>query len=391
MRDVSRRAWLLTALLLIVGISAALGVRRPAPKQVVVVTGKGAGTGEAARDEALRDAMRRAVERVAVKLYSETHTKNYVTVLDRVLARAQGYVTDHRIIRETVEDGVTVLKVKVTVATQTVVDDWGAIQVALETAGKPRLLIVSDDTVDGDLSPQFITEFALTQYLTNKGFPIVDHRQLKEISIKEMKAARAAGDLGRVAKIASQYNGEIVLVGEAIATYGGTLDIAGVTVRQYAATMRLKAVRTDTAEVLTSVDAIGRASNMNRGGAAEESLKKAAREVGKKLVKGIMVRWRDESFGGSALTVVITKANFTGLDRLMGILKTTKGVSSVVQRTFRGGTAELEVTTTKTPRRMAQLLESLDEVKLSVQEMTARRIVAAFEGLGEPASQPAGE
>jgi len=385
----SRSLRILLIVALCVALPGVLFAAEPAAKRVVVVTGKGAGADDAARDEALRDAKRRAVEQVAVKIYSETQTENYVTVLDRVLSRAQGYVTDAKILEEKVEDGTMVLKVKVTVATQTIMDDWGAIQAALEGAGKPRIMVVTEDMIDGVYSPQHSTEYALMGALGKKGFPLVEYEQLNQVSMKEMKAAHDAGDAGRMSKIASQYKGEIVLAGDAKATYGGTVTIAGVTVHQYQATVMLKAIRTDNAEVLTSFDAVGKASEMNRGSAAEKALKEASQIAATKFVKEIMVRWRDESFGGSALTVEITDVNFTGLEKIISALRTYKEVASVVQRIFRGGTAELEVTTTMPPQRLAQTLESLKGIKLNVKEMTARRIVAAFGGLEGTESQPA--
>lgn len=346
----------------------------------VIVTGKAPGKGEDAREEAVRHAMRRAVERVAVKVYGESRTENYVTILDRVLTRSQGYVKGYKILKETVEDGNTVLKVRVNVSIRLVKDDWGVIQTALETAGKPRLLVFIEDVVDKKHSLRAVTENALTEYLSKKDFPLVDGEQVRAVEKRELKAARAAGDHGRIARLGTQYKSEIALFGEAEAGYGGTVTVAGVTVHQYSAQLDIRVIRTDTAQILGQINATGKASTMNRSRAAKDALRDAAKKAGKKFVKTILKKWRDESYGGAAVILVINDVGFSDLDRVIAELKKRKGVVSVTQRHYRGGSAELEVTSKLTPRRLAQTMEALEGCHITVEEFTARRIVTKFRG-----------
>jgi len=353
----------------------------------VIVTGKAPGKGEDAREEAVRHAMRRAVERVAVKVYGESRTENYVTILDRVLARSQGYVKGYKILNETFENGTTILKVRVTVSTRLVKDDWGEIQTALETAGKPRLLVFVEDFVDKKPSLRAVAENALTEYLSKKDFPLVDGEQLRAIEKRELKAARAAGDNGRIARLSTQYKGEIALFGEAEADYGGTVTVAGVVVHQYNAQLDLRVIRTDTAQILGQINVTGKASTMNRARAARDALTDAARKAAKKFVKTILKKWRDESYGGAVVVVVVNDVGFSDLDGIIRQLKKRKGVASVTQRHYRGRSAELEVISKLTPRRLAQAMEAMDGYRITVEEFTARRIVTRFRGKRRPAAE----
>jgi len=382
-------------LLLAFCLLAASPLQAALSEKTVVVTGKAAGTDEDAKDEALRDAQRNAVEQIAVKIYSETRTDMFATVLDRVIARAQGYVKNSRIIRKDVKDGMTILRVRVTVATQSVVDDWGAIQAALKGAGKPRTMVVVseliDEVVETKRSNISNAENAVIRYLNKKGFPLVDKAQMKAVEATEMKAARAAGDVPRMARIGSQYKAEIIIVGQAEATYGGTITMMGTTMYQYKAQLDLKAIRTDTAQVLAASTSTGKAAGMNRGDAAKKAIKEASKGASKRFLDDILKRWRDEFFGGAAVTVIINGAEFKDIDKIMKAIKTRRHVSGAVVRTIRPGSANVEVTTTLDARRLAESLEKLPGIKLKVEEMTAKRIVTRYVSSPGPSVAPEGE
>jgi len=384
MRDFGRIVFAGMLVFLVVFLSVSVFARDVGIERAVVVTGKAPGRGEDAKKEALHDAMRNAVERVAVKIYSETRTDNYVTVLDRIIARANGFVKGYKILTEKYVDGNTVLKVRVRVGTSSLKDQWGAIQTALETAGKPRLLIFIEDVIDRRLALRATTENALTEYLDKKGFPLVDGEQIKAVEKRELKAARAAGDYGRVARLGTQYKGEIALFGTADATYGGTVTIAGVTVHQYNAQLDVRVIRTDTAEILGQINQEGKASKMNRGAACKEALRDAAKKAGKVFVKRILKRFTDESFGGASLVLVINEIGFTDLNNVMRDLRKRKGVEDITQRHYRQRSVELEVKSKLTPRRLAESVEALANYKITVEEFTARRIVTKFRGKRAP-------
>ena len=94
--------------------------------QSVTVVGRAEITGsnrDGARNNALTSALREAVEKgIGVWVQSQTEVKNSALVRDQILTRAQGYVTDHEILKEKVEGDTLVLTVKANVA----VDKIGA-------------------------------------------------------------------------------------------------------------------------------------------------------------------------------------------------------------------------------------------------------------------------
>jgi len=94
--------------------------------QSVTVVGRAEIVGsnrDAARNLALTNAFREAVQQgVGVWVQSQTEVKDAALVQDQILTRAQGYVTDHEIVKEKVEDNILALTIKANVA----VDQIGA-------------------------------------------------------------------------------------------------------------------------------------------------------------------------------------------------------------------------------------------------------------------------
>ena len=72
---------------------------------------------DGARTNALSNAFREAVEKgLGVWVQSQTEVKDSALVRDQILTRAQGYVTNHEIIKEKVEDNLLVVTIKAEVA-----------------------------------------------------------------------------------------------------------------------------------------------------------------------------------------------------------------------------------------------------------------------------------
>lgn len=94
--------------------------------QSVTVVGRAeivGGNKDAAHTNALTNAFREAVEKgIGVWVQSQTEVKDSALVKDQILTNAQGYVTNHEIIKEKVEDNILAVTIKAEVA----VDKIGA-------------------------------------------------------------------------------------------------------------------------------------------------------------------------------------------------------------------------------------------------------------------------
>lgn len=99
---------------------------------------------DGARNNALANAFREAVEKgIGVWVQSQTEVKDAAVVRDQILTRAQGYVTDHEIVKEKVEDNILVLTIKANVAVDKIGADIKALVGRVSTAmGNPSITFV---------------------------------------------------------------------------------------------------------------------------------------------------------------------------------------------------------------------------------------------------------
>ncbi len=120
----------------------------PADEQHVTVEGRaalGRGGVAAARDAAIRDAMRRAVEQVVGTLIdSRTLTENFVTVRDHIYAASDGYVSRYDVVSEGAEAGGETYLVRLDAAVRRgqVKDDLATYRILQVQTGRKRLMVI---------------------------------------------------------------------------------------------------------------------------------------------------------------------------------------------------------------------------------------------------------
>lgn len=99
---------------------------------------------DGARTNALTNAFREAVEKgIGVWVQSQTEVSDSALVRDQILTRAQGYVTNHEIIKEKIEDNVLVVTIKAEVAVDKIGTDIKTLVGRISTAlGYPSITFV---------------------------------------------------------------------------------------------------------------------------------------------------------------------------------------------------------------------------------------------------------
>jgi len=132
--------------LVVVGVLSALCGQLCAAQSVTAV-GRAEIVGsnkDGARNIALTNAFREAVEKgIGVWVQSQTEVKDAALVRDQILTRAQGYVTDHEIVKEKVEDNQLVVTIKAQVAVDKIGADIKSLVGRVSTAmGNPSITFV---------------------------------------------------------------------------------------------------------------------------------------------------------------------------------------------------------------------------------------------------------
>lgn len=364
----NRTRFFLKPFVLLLAVLAAVGIAaRPSFSQEdvqrVTVEGIDAIIGSnqmLARDKALEQALRAAVEQVAgTVVSSETLVENFQLVNDRIYAKAKGFVQSYNIVSEgPVGDGTYKVVVEAVVSKKMLADSLkDLVETSLQLTNKPRTLFMIAEQQLGDEAWKAwwtqigvagvpvgqpvdlnTTENTFLQEFTDNGFPVVD----LAAATRNMKVSNAYGvsDLTdrQVRELGEQMTAEMVIYGKAYVKQGP--QILNSPMYSIPANISVRVVTTDTGRVLTSANESCTIVHSIIDVGAPEALRKCAKKVAEilmpKMVKTIV---EDRS-----VELSIAYAKYKDLVNFKQALKDEiRSIQAVHQRQTGKGSTTLEL------------------------------------------------
>lgn len=315
-----------------------------------------------ARDKAIEDALRRAVEQVVgTMVTSESKTKDYQLLEDNIYTHSKGYVESYKIISEKVEDNVYIVDIQADVSTGKIEGKLKAIGIAISRKGKPRVMFLISEQNVGQETPSYwwgttaavsdigIVENTMINIFQKNGFTVID-RQAVSGKIKVKDAYRVASLSSEAAKsIANQTDAQIVIFGQAIAKSLGNQPIGtspdSPKYPTASANLSVRALNTDNGEIIATATGEHVYPHPSEISAGNNALKMAAEKVANQLIDGIMEKWNQELSGGQMISVDITGIEDPGfLSEFKNFLtQQIRGVQGVQIRKFKKPDASLDI------------------------------------------------
>ncbi len=346
---------------LIVLILVANPVAAETESATVTVDGVGAiiaGHLPNARDRAIDDALRKAVEQASgVVVSSESVQENFQLVEDKILSRAKGYVKNYEIVKESREDDTYRVSIKAQVAMELLAQDLCNL---LARRGMPRVAaVIAEQGVGTTADPVLlltdlsVAETTIIGFLKNRCFLVVDTSRTDAARDREAALAAVRGDDRAAASLAKHLGVDILITGKAIATDSGS--ILG-TLRSVQATVTARAVKAANGHVMVAGTEQASVAHVSavQGGVA--GLQKAAAALAAKFSSGIV----DEiAPTRETLTVVLTGvASSAEVTHFREVLTSRiQGVRDVYDREFTGTSAALDVVCSCTARSLADQID----------------------------------
>ncbi len=314
-----------------------------------------------ARDRAVEDALRKAVEQsVGTLVESETQVRNYQVLSDDIYSHSSGYVQSYQIINESLEGNILKITVKAAVSLGSLTDDLRAVGILLKRLDKPRIIVVIDEkntALDED-TPLHQTEDTLIEKLSAKGFSFVDRRLVNQ-KLESEKARLAEGeDIGFITSFGLQEGAEVAIIGKTLVEKNPNPAYQKLgPLESYLATVSIRAVKTDTGSLLALANGTGAALHINPLTGGNEAVKKAAQQASEHLINNMIDRLNREMGGALTVQLIITGLNDQLLVALKNDLKSRiRGVVDVHQRFFGDNTANLDVEIKGTSQMLADEL-----------------------------------
>lgn len=332
---------------IVAGILAFIGTARAQDaSDLVEVTVSGEGMSE---DSALRDALRRALERGAgMEISSHSQTSNFELIRDTIYARADGIVTDYKVLERGEGAGGTYFcKILAKVSKSSVAATWGEVQNVLDQIGRPAIAVFIQEKIDGQLQDSSILQAKIEERLLKAGFDVRAGDHLQEVARRESLSAESEGNIAKVQAIAKDFHTQIFITGTAQANAAGVKELAGEPTAMYNGDGMIKMFYTDTGQ-LVSTESLANWRGGARGfydqspQAGKKALENAGEELVERCFQTVMRQWATRISSGGEITLEIEglsvadgikmkkKLRDIDPDRIMSVdgPSTTKGVAT---------------------------------------------------------------
>ncbi|MBU0717621.1 MAG: hypothetical protein KJ749_05170, partial [Planctomycetes bacterium] len=359
------------------------------PPTRVVVTGKAAGAGLMAQDEARADARRNAVAQacgVFVDAYSKV--EGYELVRDRILEHSRGYLTGYDVKREWVEGGISYCEIIATVDAVRLKDTWEREFAQLrEEESNPRtvLIIIQDDDTTDLVPPQFggACQARLEAHLRSHDVLLLDQQTLDAVRDRDIVLASANADIAAMAARAAEFSADLLLFGQAEATPLGPVDLGSQTIYRHQLTLSMRVIQADSAQVLTSNTYPAFPHRTFGPGCDQDGFAKLADEVADQLLQDVNEAWKKRATSRRIFRVVLqdcSRRDFREelLPEFLKMRGVQQGPEGVKLREVVSGQVSVDIYWAFDLNTLADKLELISTANLSLEiiEQSANRIVA---------------
>ncbi len=221
----------------------------------------------------------------------------------------------------------------------------------------PRIMVITVEYIDGIEQPASIAQAEMEKEFLRNNFPLIDKSQME--MIKERDAVLSFSDPDRAAALGRNYGAEIVVVVEAKSNMTDTSQPYGVTVYAYECDATAKAIKTDTAQVMTSESASTIERGSGRIPTANKACEKAILEIAASLINDINENARKDVYSETTVQLVCSNANYEKVKEFVKALDEQRSIKAVHERSIERNVAIIDIALLGNTDFLADLLEEM--------------------------------
>jgi len=354
----------------------------PSVDKWVTATGKAAGSDLTAQDQAIADALRQAVEQACgTFLTAESKSRDYQLVYDKVFADTVGYVREHKVKRVWVQEDITHAEVAAHVSTQKFEKNWAVIAHTVQQENNPRVVIAITDTDAGnDDDPERtliagVVQGKLEDFFLSKGIQLVDKTTATEVNKRDIVLAGLKDDIQELAALGARFKADVVIFGQTSAKRGGSITIANQPAYKFTATLNVRAVRTDSAQLMMS-KSFGPASatSLQSAGGHEKAAAQLAEESAPDVLQAVVEAWRKQVHVTRNIRLEIAGLEYDKWQAFRDEVSKLRGVKALNLREITEGVANIDAQYEYNTQTLADHVGELESVSLKVVEFNPNRL-----------------
>ncbi len=342
----------------------------------VTVTGVGMD-----KDEATRDAMRKAVEAGAgTYIYSQSKVRDFALIRDTILTRSAGFLQSKKVISaKQLEDQTWEVRLQAVVSIKGIVDVWGVVKNLLQQMGRPKIMVAVTEKINTAVQQDSTVQTRIEGILLKSGFLLVDKKQLKAIEVKDLQAAVAEDKPDKIQAIAKRYGAQLFIVGSATAT-GKPVTIMGIAGYRYGADTNIRCFRSDTAQLLSSRTSRVMTSQRADRVAASKALSGLGGAIAPVIRDDVLRFWQDALEGRGEVQLIVdglaSFTNYVKLKKALGELKAAKNVNGNFHNKVGKFSIESDLNADKLGEKLVEAMEGT----LEISDVSQNVIKATYKG-----------
>lgn len=317
-----------------------------------------------ARDEALRDAFKNAIEQgLGVQIQAQTEVERFQLVKQIVLTESKGYIKSYKILSE---DPTNSMGYAVQIEAEVVegkISDQNALKLLIELMGNPRVMVLIEEEHDKTPAGSSPIGELLTTKLTNVGYQTVDPTQVEQIRQRDILKEALAGQTKNISVAAGRLGTEVLIVGKATAWVTGSVEAGGFPIVTARAKTHIDVIVAETGQIVYSLD-----SKEMKGSAGQRvaAMRKAIDATASGLIKELT--WQlPTKFGGPVhITCTINGVSFSQVQNIKKCIQRLRNVLSVQDRGFNNSSVEFDIRTTDKTQDLAGRIVQLKNPSLEI-------------------------
>ncbi len=371
----------------------------------VIVTGMAEGTPDKAGELALADALRNAVRQGAgVDIISESKVNNFVAEYDRVMTSSFGYIEDYKILEQKYnkKKSLYIVKIEAKIGKKNPgMDNVMALRLLVKRMNSPRVVVEGKERIRGldrfeDEEP--IATPLLEEMAQKTGFELFNQTAINNRNAKDSLRSELLGDSleSKAKKAGLTSTSDFKIISRVKGSVGREREpFPEVYVRDVALGIDLRAVWTDTGEVITTVSIptarFKGEKNLELPYDMPEQVVRyylnrvlQGKEPGYeknnayKLYRRIIAKWITELDLGSKIKIEINRIDKKSLDDIIESLQEVKGITYVWEREFDSRLfSVIEIETRLTANQLKDTLErilSKNKINYKIDRSTKKSI-----------------
>ena len=353
----------------------------------ITVTGLGsilANDVSAARDKAIDDAMRKAVQQaLGTHIKSETLVKNFQLVEDRILSWSSGYVSQYTIVREgTGKYDTYEVEMRALVNLSDLKSDDNALAELLDKENPRVMVMIAEQNIgDTDRFRYFevdmtAAETAIIDAFRNKGFEVIDPSMAKANQDRDAVLAALEGDAKQAAAIAAAQQAELIVTGKAAAKVATGFNLGGM--KSCQANLTVRVVRAGDARIVATASEHAAHPHIDELTGGTMAIEKAAKKSGETIIGKVIAEAQKNFYNENSITVQVRgHKDYAELQKFVSTLKHyLRGVKNIYERSNNAGFAVLDVKILGTASQLARELshKNLEIFTVQVTAVVANRV-----------------